>query len=151
MGQDKAALLSTEIRHIDIKKFDFESLIDAMEGTAFQARNTARAAKIYNQMIADEECSIILCLAGSLISAGLKQIVLDMIEHNMVDIIVSTGANIVDQDFFEGLGFKHYQGSPLLDDRQLQALAIDRIYDTLIDEDHLRICDQTICDIANQL
>jgi deoxyhypusine synthase len=57
----------------------------------------------------------------------------------------------VDQDFFEGLGFKHYQGSPLLDDLELQSLAIDRIYDTLIDEDQLRICDNTIADIANSL
>ena len=92
-----------------------------------------------------------MCLAGSLISAGLKKVVLDMIENNMVDMIVSTGANIVDQDFFEGLGFKHYQGSPLLEDTELQALAIDRIYDTLIDEDQLRICDNTIADIANAM
>jgi deoxyhypusine synthase len=69
----------------------------------------------------------------------------------MVDAIVSTGANIVDQDFFEALGFRHYQGSPLLDDGHLQKLAIDRIYDTLIDEDHLRICDDTICKIADTL
>ena len=69
----------------------------------------------------------------------------------MVDVIVSTGANIVDQDFFEGLGFKHYQGSPHLDDMELRDLAIDRIYDTLIDEDQLRICDDTICQIANGL
>ncbi len=74
-----------------------------------------------------------------------------MIENNMVDVIVSTGANIVDQDFFEGLGFKHYQGSTTLDDTALQELAIDRIYDTLIDEDQLRICDDTICEIANHL
>jgi deoxyhypusine synthase len=151
MGKAKSELLSAEVRHLDIKKFDFASLIDSMQGTAFQARNLARAAKIYEQMLMDKQCGIILCLAGSLISAGLKQVVLDMIDNNMVDAIVSTGANIVDQDFFEGLGFKHYQGSPYLDDVQLQSLAIDRIYDTLIDEDHLRICDDTIAQIANNL
>src|SRR5579864_1963206 len=151
MDKSKAKLLNTEVRHLDITQFDFVSLVENMEGTAFQARNLGRAAKIYNQMIADEKCGVILCLAGSLISAGLKKVVLDMIENNMVDMIVSTGANIVDQDFFEGLGFKHYQGSPRLEDTELQALAIDRIYDTLIDEDELRICDNTICDIANSL
>src|SRR3990167_1608380 len=151
METDKAGLLSTDVRHLDMKTFDFVSLIEAMEGTAFQARNTARAAKIYNQMLADEQCGVILCLAGSLVSAGLKKIFVDMIENNMVDMIVSTGANIVDQDFFEALGFKHYQGSPRLDDIKLQSLAIDRIYDTLIDEDQLRICDDTIRDIANSL
>ncbi len=151
MGKTKTALLAAEVQHIDIKKTDFTSLIDGMQHTAFQARNLSRAAHIYEQMLKDKDCSIILCLAGSLISAGLKKVVLDMIDHNMVDAIVSTGANIVDQDFFEGLGFKHYQGSPFLDDVELQEMAIDRIYDTLIDEDQLRICDDTVCQIANTL
>lgn len=151
MGKNKTELLSTEVRHLDIKQFDFVNLVDQMQGTAFQARNLARAAKIFDRMIADQHCGVILCLAGSLVSAGLKQVILDMIDNNMVDAIVSTGANIVDQDFFEGLGFKHYQGSPHLDDTQLQELAIDRIYDTLIDEDQLRICDNTIGQIADGL
>jgi deoxyhypusine synthase len=151
MGKNKTELLSTEVKHLDMNKIDFVSLIDQMQGTAFQARNLARAAKIYEQMLKDQGCGVILCLAGSLISAGLKKVVLDMIDNNMVDAIVSTGANIVDQDFFEGLGFKHYQGSVYLDDTQLQEMAIDRIYDTLIDEDQLRICDDTICQIANNM
>jgi deoxyhypusine synthase len=151
MAATKPALLSTEVRHIDITQFDFVHLVEAMQGTAFQARNLARASQIYHQMLADKPCGIILCLAGSLISAGLKKVVIDMINNNMVDAIVSTGANIVDQDFFEALGFKHYQGSPRLEDTELQALGIDRIYDTLIDEDQLRICDDTICQIANDL
>jgi len=151
MGKDKTELLSTEVRHLDIKKFDFVTLIDQMQGTAFQARNLARAAKIFERMLTDQNCGVILCLAGSLVSAGLKNVILDMLDNNMVDAIVSTGANIVDQDFFEGLGFKHYQGSPHLDDTQLQEMAIDRIYDTLIDEDQLRICDDTVCQIANSL
>ncbi len=151
MVKAKTELLSTEVSHLDIKQFDLVNFVDAMKGTAFQARNLARAADIYHQMLSDEQCGIILCLAGSLVSAGLKKVIIDMIDHNMVDAIVSTGANIVDQDFFEGLGFKHYQGSPLLEDTELQALAIDRIYDTLIDEDELRICDNTIAEIANHL
>lgn len=151
MGKTKTELLTTEVKHLDIKTFDFVSLVDSMKHTAFQARNVARAAEIYHQMLADKNCGVILCLAGSLISAGLKKVVLDMIDNNMVDVIVSTGANIVDQDFFEGLGFKHYQGSPHLEDTELQALAIDRIYDTLINEDDLRVCDHTIYEIANTM
>ena len=75
---------------------------------AFSARDLARAAEIYDRMLRDKECGIILCLAGSLVSAGLKKVFVDMIRNNMVDAIVSTGANIVDQDFFEALGFHHY-------------------------------------------
>ncbi len=147
----KQKLLSQEVKHLDITQTNVVPLVEAMADTAFQGRNLARAAEIYHQMLEDTECTIILCLAGSLISAGLKQIVIDLLKNQMVDAIVSTGANIVDQDFFEGLGFKHYQGSALLDDQQLQALAIDRIYDTLIDEDSLRVCDHTIAQIADQL
>jgi deoxyhypusine synthase len=151
MTLTKKQLLEKEVKHIDITQFNTVSLVEAMRETAFQGRNLARAAEIYTQMLSDENCTVILCLAGSLVSAGLKQIIVDLINHHMVDAIVSTGANIVDQDFFEALGFKHYQGSPHLDDNQLQDLAIDRIYDTLIDEDHLRVCDNTIAEIAESL
>lgn len=153
LQSNKSELLSPahEVQHFDIKKYDYVSMVESLGKTAFQGRNLSRAAQIYDQMIADPQCGIILCLAGSLISAGLKQVIIDLMENNMVDAIVSTGANIVDQDFFEALGYKHYQGSPMLDDNQLREMAIDRIYDTLIDEDHLRICDHTIEEIANSL
>ncbi len=65
--------------------------------------------------------------------------------------MVSTGAIIVDQDFFEGLGFYHYVGDPKADDRKLRELCIDRIYDTYIDEDELRECDFTVANIADSL
>jgi deoxyhypusine synthase len=147
----KKHYLSKEIKHIDIKKFDSTLIIEQFEKTAFQARNLGRAAKIYDRMLLDKDCSIILCLAGSLFSAGLKKIVYDMIENNMIDVIVSTGAIIVDQDFLEALGFKHFQGTPQIDDNELMKLMIDRIYDTYIDEEQLRICDMTISEIADNL
>lgn len=143
--------LHTIIEHFDIKSYDPRPLIDQYEHMAFQARNLARACHIYDSMLKDKQCSVILCLAGSLFSAGLKQVVFDLVDNNMVDAIVSTGAIIVDQDFFEGLGFKHYVGSPDADDDELMRNAIDRIYDTYIDEDELRICDNTIKEIADSL
>jgi len=85
-------------------KVDVTPIVEQMREMAFSSRDLARAADIYHRMLDDKECGVILCLAGSLISAGLKQIIVDMVRHNMVDAIVSTGANIVDQDFFEGLG-----------------------------------------------
>jgi deoxyhypusine synthase len=151
----KRELLSRTIEHLDIKRHDVVGLVDAMQQMAFTARDLARAADIYDRMLRDEECGIILCLAGSLISAGLKQVFVDMIRNRMVDCIVSTGANIVDQDFFEGLGFRHYMAEERLkaglDDSVLRELHIDRIYDTLIDEDELRACDDTTREIADSL
>ena len=150
--QTKKDLLKTSIKHIDIKKHNSLKLLEDMGKMSFTARDLSRAGDIYNMMLKDKKCSIILCLAGSLFSAGLKDIVVDMIKNNMIDAIVSTGANIVDQDFFEALGFKHYKGDRYgSDDQHLRKLAIDRIYDTYIDEDELRICDDTIMDIADSL
>ena len=147
----KKELLSAPVRHIDIKKLNVVSLVEQMGDTAFQARNLSRAASIVDLMQQDKECAVILTLAGSLISAGLKQVIIDMIDNHMVDAIVSTGANIVDQDFFEALGFRHYQGTPFIDDATLRELHIDRIYDTYIDEDDLRVCDDTTALIANAM
>jgi len=141
------------VEHINIKKHNVISLIEDMGKLAFSSRNLNRAANIYNMMLAEQNCAIYLTIAGSLFSAGMKDIVVDLIRNNMIDVIVATGANIVDQDFFEGLGYRHYQApDPYAhDDNLLRDLAIDRIYDTYIDEDQLRICDQTICDIADSL
>ncbi len=148
---DKKTLLKDVVKHVDITSFDARPIIGAYSDMAFQARNLGRAAHILDMMLADKDCAVIMTLAGSLISAGLKDAIALAVENNLVDAIVSTGANIVDQDFFEALGFRHYKGSPELDDNQLRELAIDRIYDTLIDEDELRVCDMTIAEIANGL
>jgi deoxyhypusine synthase len=152
---DKHQLLSQTIEHIDIKQHNVVALVEAMQTMAYSARDLHRAADIYHRMLADQECGVILCLAGSLVSAGLKQVFVDMIRNRMIDAIVSTGANIVDQDFFEGLGFRHYIAPERLkagmDDDKLRDAHIDRIYDTLIDEDELRICDDTTRIIADEL
>ena len=149
----KKELLTRPIQHIDIKQHNVVAMVDAMADMAFTARDLARGAQIYERMLRDQECGVILCLAGSLISAGLKQVFVDLIRNNMVDAIVSTGANIVDQDFFEALGFRHWIADELYksgtEDGTLRELMIDRIYDTLIDEEELRLCDETTEKIAN--
>jgi len=151
MKYEKEKLLKHKIQHMDIKTFNSGPLIDSFDHMAFQSRNLARACQIYNTMLKDNDCTVILCLAGSLVSAGMKKIIIDLIKHNMIDIIVSTGAIVVDQDFFEGLGFYHYRGFIDVDDNELRKLSIDRIYDTFIDEDDLRICDMTIKKIADSM
>jgi deoxyhypusine synthase len=142
----KKELLSRPVRHIDVTAFDARPVIDSYREMAYSSRTLAQAADIYSMMLKDRECAVILTLAGSLISAGLKKAIVTLIENNMVDAVVSTGANIVDQDFFEGLGFRHSiaPGSPEappVDDVTLRNWMIDRIYDTYIDEEDLRACD----------
>ena len=151
----KQELLKTPIKHIDITEHNVVPLVDAMASMAYSSRDLARAATIYDMMLRDTECGVILCLAGSLISAGLQKVIVDLVRNNMVDAIVSTGANIVDQDFFEALGFRHYVAGEEYKygagDAELRELMIDRIYDTFIDEEELRICDEATHQIINSM
>ena len=147
----KAALLTKPVKHIDITSFDARPIIDAMSHMSFTSRDLAKATEIYNMMLADKKCSIILTIAGSTSAGGCMKLYADLIRFGMVDAIVSTGAAIVDMDFFEALGFKHYQGSQFVDDKVLRDNYIDRIYDTYIDEEQLQACDHAIAKIANGL
>jgi deoxyhypusine synthase len=147
----KAELLSSVVEHIDIKSFDARPIIDSMKKMSFTSRDLARATGIYNQMLEDPNCSIFLVIAGSTSAAGCMDLYAELVRNNMVDGIVATGATIVDMDFFEGLGHKHYQALEIPDDDTLRSLYIDRIYDTYIDEEELQHVDHTIFEIAETL
>ena len=147
----KKNFLKSPVEHIDITAFDSRKIISSMEKMSFVSRETASAAKIYNEMLKDKDCTIFLTLAGSTSAAGCMNIYRDLVKYNMVDAIVATGASIVDMDFFEALGFKHYQGSQFQDDGELRNNYIDRIYDTYIDEKELQMCDKIISEIADTL
>ncbi len=147
----KKELLREEIKHFDIKSFDATPLVEAMNDMSFTARDLARASRIYDQMLADKNCAVFLALAGSTSAAGCMQVYVDLVKNNMVDCVIATGASIVDMDFFEALGFKHYRGTPNVDDAALRSLYVDRIYDTFIDEEQLQECDKAVREIADAL
>lgn len=147
----KKELLQKVIKHVDATKYDATPIIDSMREMSFSSRDTARAADILAMMLKNKDCTTILTLAGSSSAAGCMQVYADMIRYNMIDAVVSTGASIVDMDFFEALGFKHYRGTPFIDDKMLRANYVDRIYDTFIDEEQLQVCDATVRKIADGL
>jgi len=147
----KADLLSTPVEHIDITKYDARPIVEAMRKMSFTSRDLGRATDIYNQMLADPDCTVILVIAGSTSAGGCMDLYAELVRSNMVDVIVSTGAAIVDMDFFEALGHKHYQALEVPNDKILRSLYIDRIYDTYIDEVALQDCDETIFQIAERL
>lgn len=151
MKMEKKDLLQETIKHVDIKKINATEIIDAMRDMSFASRDTANAADILERMMEDKACSTILTLAGSTSAAGCMQVYVDMVKNNMIDCVVSTGASIIDMDLFEALGFKHYKGTPFIDDMTLRDNYVDRIYDTYIDEEELQICDRTVKEIADKL
>ena len=144
-------LLQTTVEHVDIASYDARPVIDAMRKMSFTSRDTARAADILSMAIEDPACSVWLTLAGSTSAGGCMHVYRDMLKYGMADVVVATGASIIDMDFFEALGFRHYQAQASVDDRDLRALYIDRIYDTYIDEEELQACDAAIQEIADGL
>jgi len=147
----KKDLLKDVIKQVDATKFNSTPIIDAMRDMSFSSRDTARATDIFKKMIEHNGCTNALVLAGSTSAGGCMNVYSDMIKYNMVDMVVATGASIVDMDFFEALGFKHYKGTPFIDDNMLRNNYVDRIYDTYIDEEALQVCDGSIKTIADSL
>lgn len=148
---NKKDLLKKVVKQVDATKFDSTPIIDSMREMSFTSRDTARAADIFKMMLEDKDCTTILTLAGSTSAGGCMNVYADMIKYNMIDAVVATGASIVDMDFFEALGYKHYHGTPFIDDHMLRDNYIDRIYDTYIDEEQLQKCDATVKTIADGL
>ena len=114
MNPTKSELLVDAIEHIDIKKHNVVPLVESMSKMAFSARDLARAADIYDAMLREEDCAIILCLAGSLISAGLKNVIVDLVRNNMV------------RDRFHG---RHHRRSGFLRSSRVQALQGRHFYE----------------------
>lgn len=132
----KSEILHEEIAQIDLEKISsLSDLVKAFSGASIQARNISKCAEILKDMIQDKDRpTILLGLSGPLIAGGLRKVIKDLIKYNLVDVIVSTGA-IIYQDVYQARGFKHYKGTPNANDKELQDLHIDRIYDTYVDED----------------
>ena len=130
IGHNKKSFLNSPVEHIDITSFDARKIIEGMEKMSFTSRDAANAAKIYNEMIKDNNCSIFLTIAGSTSAGGCMKLYSDLVKYNMVDAVIATGASIIDMDFFEALGFKHYQGSQFQDDTELRKNNIHKIYET---------------------
>lgn len=110
-------------------------LAASFKGCAFGAGRLYEAVDIYREMQSDTECTKFFGLAGAMVPAGMRQIVSDMIRDREIDILVSTGANLV-HDIIESLGLHHYKGTDTTDDIQLKREEVNRIYDVFLPEHH---------------
>jgi len=148
----KKALLGKATTPVKIRKSTTVSqLLDSYREASFQARALGKAAAVFEGMLRDRQRpTIMLGLAGSLIAAGMRQVIVDLIEENMVDVVVSTGA-IISQDYYQVLGGRHYHGHADADDKELRDLYIDRLYDTFIDEEKYWATDLNVSRFADSL
>ena len=148
----KKALLGRPTTPVKVSRSTTVSqLLDSYRQASFQARALGKCAAVFEGMLTDRQRpTILLGLAGSLIAAGMRQVIVDLVEGNMVDVVVSTGA-IISQDFYQVRGGRHYHGHPEADDRELRDLYIDRLYDTFMDEEKYWQTDLAVSRFADTL
>lgn len=148
----KKKILSLPVEPIRIESGSrISDLVGSFKNSSIQARNIYKCANVFKKMLQDKgQPTVYLGLAGPLIAAGLRDVIKNMIKFKMVDIVVSTGA-IIYQDIYQARGFKHYVGNPDADDRTLDRLYIDRIYDTYVDDEKFWDTDNWIGRVADTM
>ncbi len=133
----KSQFLRHPIQPLDPKKTTtLYDLVQAFRYTSFQSRNLYRCFEVFRKMLGHPRCLIFLGLSGAMIPGGMRKVIRRMIEMRLVDVIVSTGANIF-HDLFESFGYRHYVGSEEMDDDALREQRIVRVYDALMDDQQI--------------
>jgi deoxyhypusine synthase len=139
----KHEILSTPTRPLVIDgRKNVAALLENMQGISFQGRNLATAYQVWKKMLGDRTM-IMMGMAGALVPAGMRRLVVYLIKNRLIDCLVSTGANFF-HDIHETMGRLHFQCSPAVDDVALQKNLIDRMDDTLADEEEFREADAMI-------
>ena len=148
---EKKDLLKFPIRHLDLSNIDnLDQLLRGFEATSFQSRNLAKSRIVLQNMLRDDKTTVFLGIAGAIVPGGLRKVIRDMIKNHMVDVLVSTGANLT-HDLIESMGFHHYVGSAHVDDAVLEDFKIDRIYDTYVDNGEFEVTELNISKMASEL
>jgi deoxyhypusine synthase len=144
-------ILNKPVRHIDVRKTqNVYDLVQGFQHTSFQSRNVFKCFEVLRNMLKDPRCIIFLGLSGAMIPGGMRKVIRDMIEWRLVDVIVSTGANMF-HDIFESSGFRHYIGSDNGDDDALRRQRIVRVYDALMDDQEINKVIQLLSTVPKSL
>lgn len=140
------------MEHIRIKgKLTVDELVRQFGNSgSFGAGRVATACNIYERMVREDDCTVFLALAGAMIPAGLRQLVSDLLRENLVDVLVTTGANMV-HDAIEALGGRHYKGHWAVDDYMLYKYHTYRIYDVFVPEEDFIKLDMELVGLYDQI
>ena len=121
-----------KMKQVDIRpNMSVDELLTSMKDGGFTCKKVALASDLLLEMIEDKECNIFLGLAGALIPGGMRKILLTMIQKNMVDCIITTGANL-SHDLLETSGGSHFHGNSEIDEILLKEKNMSKIFDTFI-------------------
>jgi deoxyhypusine synthase len=127
--------LVKRVEHIEVRgDMTVDDLVREFgKSGVFSAGRVAEACDIFYEMVSHRNVTKFLGLAGAMVPCGMRQIVTDLVRDRMVNVLVTTGANMV-HDMIEAFGAAHYRGSTAVDDSELCRLKIDRIYDVFLHE-----------------
>jgi deoxyhypusine synthase len=145
-------LLQEPVKHIQINgKLSVDELIQQFKNSgSFGAGRLSTACDIYERMVRDKECTIYLALAGAVVPAGMRSLIAKLIRERFIDVLVSTGANMV-HDAIEAVGGHHYKGHWIVDDNMLYKQNIYRIYDIFVSEEDFLRLDHRLVDIYDEI
>jgi deoxyhypusine synthase len=104
-----------------------------------------RATKLLAEILADEDTAVFLSVAGPLVPGGLRKVIRNMIDEGMVDVLITSGANIT-HDLLEAFGGRHYRGMTE-DDETLCEQGMGRIGDLYTKSEDFEVFENEISNI----
>ncbi|MFX1258498.1 MAG: deoxyhypusine synthase family protein, partial [Promethearchaeota archaeon] len=144
--------LLEKIIPFDLKRVrSIEDLLENLKYCGFQGRNLGKAFEILEKMVKDEECLTVLALSGAMVPAGMGNLICSLIEYHIIDVLITTGANIAHDLVDAIVNIGHYIGSPNVDDNELYKLKINRIYDIFLPEDNYIKTEKKLLEIINEI
>ena len=126
------------------------SYVQTLAGGSYQGRELGRALQVFDRML-QSKTVIFLALAGAMIPAGFRGLIVDLLEQRLIDGVVSTGANVI-HDIVESLGQPHFAIDPTtVDDAELGELKLNRVYDTILPEEGFVVAERRLLDLFDEL
>lgn len=148
----KEDYLLKKVQPFDVKRINnIDSLLLALRYTGFQGRNLGLALDILEKMASNQECLTVLALSGAMVPAGMGELICVLMEYKLIDVLVTTGANITHDlvDVFSSVG--HYLGNSNANDDDLFKHRINRIYDVFLPEENYDKAEAQLFKLISQI
>ncbi|XP_053320919.1 deoxyhypusine synthase isoform X2 [Spea bombifrons] len=155
MPSDSVPEGTPQVRGYDFNGgIDYEKLLQSFLTTGFQATHFGQAVGEINNMIdsrlaTPDGCVIFLGYTSNLISSGVRETIRYLVQHKMVDVVVTTAGGI-EEDFIKCLA-PTYLGDFSLRGADLRPRGINRIGNLLIPNNNYCMFEDWVTPILDQM
>jgi deoxyhypusine synthase len=141
-----------KVKHMQLRKdLSVNELAEQMQQCGVLGAGTiGRATQLTAKMFDDPDYTVFLTLAGALVPGGLRNIIADLIDQEYVNVLVTTGANMV-HDMIEALGYSHYIGTFQAEDVRLKREKIGRIGDIYVKQEAFQALEKWLSKVLNEI